>query len=342
MAVSLNALSALPLTPSIVSAVETAAAAIARLDARFSVSSVAAPWSRRAAWTGYTRALQLQGAEIDEIDVLSWACDLPIAGRRPRISATDEFDAFAAWWSRLSSRSTSNWRDHFPLTPATDPALDGWPAILRAIETCRQATRHDRSVEAWLWLPELLKGVGLATAPLPCLVEGTKAFRLRATPTPDEWRAVARAVAKAAAQGLERLESMEGHHRHAIAALAGERRPGALTRLLALATVSPLLSPQAVSTILKLSLPGAGKLLARARDLGLLVEVSGRRVWKRYLVPDLAVTFGYVPAPRGRPTSLPATSPLDRDLAATLRAFDAEMHAFDLRFGMRPEDPVVP
>ncbi|MCZ4343956.1 hypothetical protein O4H52_20300, partial [Sphingomonadaceae bacterium G21617-S1] len=54
------------------SALESAAAAIARLDARVSASSVASAWSLRAAWSGYATALQLQGVEIDEAEVFAW------------------------------------------------------------------------------------------------------------------------------------------------------------------------------------------------------------------------------------------------------------------------------
>jgi len=64
-----------------VAAIASCTAAIARLDARISVSSVASAWRRRAAWSGYAKALQLQSAEIDEIDVFSWGCGIQIASR---------------------------------------------------------------------------------------------------------------------------------------------------------------------------------------------------------------------------------------------------------------------
>jgi hypothetical protein len=63
-------------TPGDASAIAICSAAIARLDARISGSFVSKPWIVRAAWSGYAGALQLQGAEIEEIDVFSRACDL--------------------------------------------------------------------------------------------------------------------------------------------------------------------------------------------------------------------------------------------------------------------------
>ena len=58
-----------------------AMAAIGRLDARISASSIAQPWRNRMVWKGYSTALQLQRYEIDEIDVFSQATGVPIAGR---------------------------------------------------------------------------------------------------------------------------------------------------------------------------------------------------------------------------------------------------------------------
>src|SRR3546814_21194441 len=96
------------LTPKIVAAIASCTAAIARLDARIMVSSVASAWRRRAAWMGYTGALQLQAIEIDEIDVFSWGCELKIANRAPRDSTVDVFEEFKI--GRESCRERV-WRD---------------------------------------------------------------------------------------------------------------------------------------------------------------------------------------------------------------------------------------
>ncbi len=57
---------------------ERAAAAIAKLDARMSVTPVRAAWSEQAAWSGYAAARRGQGTEIDEIDIYSAACGVPL------------------------------------------------------------------------------------------------------------------------------------------------------------------------------------------------------------------------------------------------------------------------
>lgn len=320
-----NTLDRMTMSPELAAAIEVSAASIARLDARVSVSSVALPWRRRAAWTGYARALQLQGTEIDEIDVFLWGCDHNLRDRPHRSSAANEFGDFGPWTARLDQPASVNWRDSLPFTPAAPDGERVWPALLRTVEILRQAVRSTPAIDAWLWLPILLKAHGTSESPLPCLVEGTKAFRLRATPTPEEWRAVVRAIGKAASQGTDRLVAMESFHRRAVTLIAGERRPGSLPGLIALSALQPLLSPQAVAKLLDMSLPGAGKLLARAAEMGLLVEISGRMAWRRYLVPDLAVSFGYLATPRGRPAKSPHPDALDRTLASTLASFDMEM-----------------
>jgi hypothetical protein len=86
-----------------------------------------------------------------------------------------------------------------------------------------------------------------------------------------------------------------------------------------------------VASALDLSPAGAGKLLDRAASLEVLVEVSGRRSWKAYVLPDLAVSFGFRRAPLGRPRKAPPVSVQDRDLADTLDDFDRQMAEIDAR-----------
>jgi hypothetical protein len=91
----------------------------------------------------------------------------------------------------------------------------------------------------------------------------------------------------------------------------------------------PLLSPQAVAELLDLSVAGASKLLDRAVAAGLLIEITQRRTWKQFLVPDLAVEFGFVSPKRGRPAKEPAPLPQDRDVEALFAEFDNEMAEID-------------
>ena len=75
-----------------------------------------------------------------------------------------------------------------------------------------------------------------------------------------------------------------------------------------------------------MTVSGAGKLLARAAERGLFVEVSGRTSWRVYITSEAGIALGILAAPRGRPPSPPPPSP---GLDAVLCAFDREMEAID-------------
>lgn len=312
-----------------VSAIASTTAAIARLDARICVSPVAKSWATRAAWTGYARALQLQSAEIEEIDVFSWGCGLPLPQRPAIPSYLDLFDRFEEWRAAMVAEDRLHWRDRLPTTIGDPAAVNDHPPLIRALDTLRQLARIDHSVMSWLALPFALRDRGLAATPLPCLAGGAKAFRMKPRPNEDDWLAVLRSLASAAGIGLERLHSLERSYRDAQRAIATEYRPGALPALLALTQHRPLLSPQSVANRLGMSIAGASKLLDRATAAGLLIAITQRRSWRLFLTPDMAIAFGYARPKRGRPTKEPSPLPPSRDLAEVFDTFDREMERVD-------------
>lgn len=326
-----------PYTVEIVRSLARCTGAISALNARISVSPVAGPWRRRAAWSGYTTALQLQGVEVDEIDIYSWGCGLRVPGR-PMVSTTlDPFEGFDAWQQRLAAHDNAGWRDHLPTAIGEPADAREHPPLLRALDLVRQHARIDGTATPWLHAPIMLCGLGLTSAPLPCLAGGVKAFRLKRMPADSDWIAAFNGLSRAAETGLERLHDLEQLHRCGLQTLLGEYRPGALPRLLALSFARPLLSPQSVADALGLSVAGASKLLERAASAELMVEITQRRTWRQFLTPDLAVLFGFRKSKRGRPRVIPPALPVSRDLAGVLDAFDMEMAAIDrlLRGGAR-------
>ena len=284
-------------------------------------------------WTGYAKALQLQAAEIEEIDVFSWGCGLQIPGRPPLPSHLDLFDRFAEWRAALVDEDRLRWRDRLPTAIGDPAAAADHPPLVRALDIIRQLARIDHSIKTWLSLPFALRDRSLAASPLPCLAGGAKAFRMKPRPNEDEWLAVLRDLARAAGIGLERLHSLERAYRDAQRVIAAEYRPGALPALLALIQHRPLVSPQSVAAQLSMSIAGASKLLTRAAAAGLLVEITQRRSWRLFLTPDMAVEFGYVRPKRGRPAKEPPPLPPSRDLASVFDAFDQEMAAVDRLLG---------
>lgn len=327
MATTLPDISALDWSPKLAGRLERAAQAIGRLDARITATSVRGMWLERASWTGFAEARRGQGAEIDEIDVFALATDSTLPGRRPIAFAAEERTALATWQRRIADAGSPHWRE---LVPSTVDLPSDWgerPALLRALELTAVRLRADRSEAGWLGMPFLLKALGITRTPLPCLVAADKALRL----APRDRTAIVprylKALAKAAEQGLTRLDNIEADRIRAAEAVALTRRPASLLSLLGLLRKRPVLTPLGTARALKLTVSGAGKLLSRAADVGLVAEITGRQAWRAYIPVDLALAFGFWQRRVGRPPALHDPGPLDPVLAR----FDAEMAAIDAR-----------
>ncbi|WP_238995236.1 hypothetical protein [Sphingomonas solaris] len=306
--------------------IERASASIARLDARVAVSPVANAWRQRAAWSGYAASLRGQSTEIEEIDIFARECGVSIPGRISPPSMSDDAGDLTRWQADLRDHSVHHWRDDVAYSTATPDDWRNRPALLRALEMLGRHARANRSIASWLNLPRLLHSMEVTATPLPCLAIADKALRL----TPRDGEAIVarflRQIAKAAVTGLQRLDAMEEHRLLAATVAGNIVRPGKLLPLLALLQLRPVTSPRVVARQLELSISGAGKLLARAADAGLLVEISGRQAWKTYLVTDLAVAFGFARRSVGRPLKPPKVS---EALDPSLSRFDVEMAELD-------------
>jgi hypothetical protein len=315
--------------------IERLALAVGRLDARISVSPLISAWMLRSCWSGYARALQLMGVEIDPIDVFSWGCGLRLPGRVPRPTHGDDYAAFFPWRHRLSQRHR-HWAEDLPFTLPEDQARLRGPLVYRAAGLLELWLARAPGIEAWLSLPILLHRLGMTHSPLPCLVGGDR--RLVQTPgDPAVRRRLVYELATRAEEGIEVLDGLDGFRDAALAAIADMHRPGALARLVPLLLVKPVQTPEGVARQLGLTLSGAGKLLGRATELGIAVEISGRLSWRVYAARDVALQFGFVKQPRGRPLAGPMPPNDTGDIAA---AFDREMADIARRFGGLLGDPV--
>lgn len=177
----------------------------------------------------------------------------------------------------------------------------------------------------------------MVTTPLPCLVGGVKAFRLKRTVGDEDWYAAMRSLEASATANLARLHELEKLHRAAQHAIVAEYRPGHLPGLAALLHHRPLLSPQSLAELLSMSVAGASKLLGRAVDCGLLVEITQRRTWRVFLSTDLAIEFGFAAPKRGRPRNVGPPPPASRELSEVFDAFDREMENIDKLLQHRAE-----
>jgi hypothetical protein len=300
--------------------IERMAIAVGRLDARVSATSLAPAWMLRARWMGYARALQLMGAEIDPIDVFSWGCGLPLPDRAVRRTHDDNYAAFAPWHARLSQRAR-HWAEDLPFSLPEDAGRARKPLVERAIDLLGLWLAREPGIEAWLALPILLHRLGMTHVPLPCLVAGDRRLVHAPGDHTARWRIVDELTTRAEA-GLAALDGLERSRTVALSMIAGERRPGALVRLLPLMLAAPVHTPEGVARRLGLTLSGAGKLLDRAARLGFVAEISGRRSWRVYATRDVAVQLGLIEQPRGRPLKRP--TPPD-EIGEIVAAFDREM-----------------
>lgn len=313
-------------TPKLASALERAAASIGRLDARVCASPVALPWQRRASWTGYTTALRAQGAEIEEIDIFGRECAVDIPGRPRMPSHLDDRGALLRWQKRLAERGVWHWRDEMPISTIVAEDWGHRPVLLQALEIVGRHARADSTITPWLAVPALLKSMKVTQTALPCLAIGDKALRL----SPRDAQAIVirnlRTFGDRAEEGLEQLEALENDRLRAAAAVSGAHRPGKLINLLAFLQFVPVVSPRLIARQLNITISGAGKLLARAADVDLVVEVSGRQAWRTYVARDLAIRFGLIQRPIGRP---PAPPRYVANLEPVLADFDREMTKLD-------------
>lgn len=321
-------------TPRLGLLIERAALAIGRLEARISATALRESWLQRAIWTGFTAALRGQGAEVDEIDLFARASAVALPGRAPIATHLHEDERLARWRDELRERAAPHWREIVPYPLALPTDWRQRPALLRALELAAHQARSDGSIEPALAFPRLLQALGICRTPLPCLVIHDKAWRL----APRDRDAIVhrnlRQLASAADSGLKRLRLLETHRLRAASAISAVARPGRLPQLAALLERCPLITPKRLCASLDLTISGAGKLLTRAAELGLVAEISGRQAWKVYLACDLAAEFGFVERPRGRPPSpAPTLAPLDDVLAQfdrELAAIDATLDSFNM------------
>lgn len=321
-------LTALDWTPDLAAALADASAAIARLDARICASSVAPAWTLRASWTGYAAALRLHAFEIDEIDIISHECGLILPGRAPLETASNPFGALAPWQAMLVEKVRRHWREDLPFTFELPAGWDKAPALTRALALIDAWTRYDKTTVPWLALPIALRRMGITASALPCLVVGDAGQRLVSDLRPALLKRLLKQLTRSADHGLGVLDRLERYVQRGAVALSLERRPGKLADLARLSLAHPLLAGRNVAAQLGLTISGAGKLLERAADLEMLVEVSGRTTWRAYVSADLAVTLGLVAPVRGRPRFIATDAKPVREILAS---FEEEMHAISAK-----------
>ncbi|WP_121120133.1 hypothetical protein [Croceibacterium ferulae] len=328
-----------PLTGPLVQDLEATALAIARLDSRISASFCQRRWHEEAVLTGFATGLRARGSNVAESHLFSELRGIPLPHQLPATLTQEDRASLERWKTALKMRAVPHWRE---LVDAPVDMPEGWdasPALLRLLALAAHQVQQQPSRELPV-MPRLLQAFGLSEAVLPALVIIDPAWRHRPRNSAASVRRSLRQLTRAALHARKRLARLETGANHAARMLSEETRAGALDRLIGMIERDGIVTPRGVARQTRLSISGAGKLLARAAKLGLLVEVSGRTSWRTYLSPHLAIEFGYVAARRGRP---PGPPPVPPSSLPTWRTFDDEMAAIDAmlaRIGSGEADPV--
>jgi hypothetical protein len=209
---------------------------------------------------------------------------------------------------------------------ADGAVTDGVPALLAIPAGLRHAAASRRLPPGLtrLALPLALQRAGLLSKAAPALIGGR--LPLGATRAQSDGLPVTAwlvrclsALAAEAKAASRRLDALFRQHRawQERLATAGLRRHARAPLVLDLLTATPVVSASLAARHLDCSSAGAGEILRRLADLGIVREATARARWKIYLATDL------VPVDRRRPEATSAIAPslplptLDPDLLGT-------------------------
>jgi len=154
-----------------------------------------------------------------------------------------------------------------------------------------------------LTLPTRLYQYGVTQTPLPCLTQPKN-------------------LQRQSQQGLRLLADLNKQRHRFASRLSHGKHDLRLWQVAALSLKWPALTPSSAARDLGISISGAGKLLQRAEDLGLLVETTGRHNYKLYIARDSVRELGFthLALPRDGASSLPA--PMDQNFELALKKLD--------------------
>jgi hypothetical protein len=214
-----------------------------------------------------------------------------------------------------------------PALPPADPAA-GVPRLYRAFELMRLAALQSRrQVECWGALPFALADTGLTSHLVPALTLTHQRLRLERFDPVVLRRQLLDQLDALLFELLGLAVRLTRDHALMTARLAEAPKTASLARLADLLLKLPLVSPALLTRMLEMDISTAGRLCARAAELGLLRLVSTRGSWKVYGAAKVQDRYGLkleAPALAERPARqlAPALQNLVSDLDALLAELD--------------------
>jgi hypothetical protein len=179
-----------------------------------------------------------------------------------------------------------------PALPPADAAL-GAPRLFRALELLRLSVLQSRrQVECWGALPFALSDVGLTHLPVPGLTLTHQRLRFERFDAIVVRRALLEQLDQMLFELIALTRRLNDNQTVMKLWLAGLAKPAGLGRLADLLLKLPLVSPALLTRMLKIDISAAGRLCARAADIGLLQLISSRGSWKVYAATKVQDRYG--------------------------------------------------
>lgn len=154
-----------------------------------------------------------------------------------------------------------------------------------------------------LALPSRLYQYGVTRTPLPCLTQ-------------------ARNLRRQSEQGLRLLTDLNKQRHRFASHLSHGKHDLRIWQVAALSLRWPALTPSSAARDLDISISGAGKLLQRAEDLGLLIETTGRHNYKLYIARDSVRELGFTHLALPRDSAPPLPALMDQNFELALQKLD--------------------
>lgn len=265
----------------------TALFALGRLYQAYAESPVAEAWAARSRIEGTVRILQGDGFGVDRERVLRLSHDLPVEGRIDSVNDAQILQVIRllgagpeASDGALAYEVTETEANLRIGAEGADPGL-----LLRNLR--RWLVAGGRPAVGHIAFVRCLAATGLTPGPFAVLAPSRGASRMsespwlrsslmRLTDAADGARRDLGALALAVAEWRQRL---------------GHRRRNSRMEVLIQEVASTLVTtPASISRRLGLSLRGASVMLEELADLGIVVEITGRKSWKTFVPSDLVIS----------------------------------------------------
>jgi hypothetical protein len=285
------------LAPDVGRALELAACAIGRLDARVQVSPVRRAWLRRSTFLAAVRAIEADGYLFEVERLFALAANLPVPRLMDYGTDTLAVDILGRVLALKAAAEGERAADQPPPGPDLEKALETLrlaqrtgPVLAGALAGLRHwITQDGRPSLGLVAFAEVLAERGLTQGPVPWLASALPSRAI----LPDglsaaRWtRRALQEVAGTAEAGSRLLAALETTREAWYRRLGARRATSRLHLVVELALAYPVLSPVQVSGLLGISVRGASMLLDQLADLEILLPPKREGSWRFFIAADL-------------------------------------------------------